>query len=384
MIVSLLVSLITVENMQLNHSIERRLEDPATESISNSTVIDYELESLLALRWRLQQSSVNYYGLSIYINYTVSDFITENLVEYSIYDGVECSFGANDVTDSGYFDSSVTTEVIEPGGGLTTQTLTFAADILPETIAQSSSYEETGNEASINFCVRLSLYNKDPYDPNAIVIKSQEAVIKLDIDLADELSISGQEVKPREVGVETSDDAFYVEAFVCEEGGAQPADTKPFMQGQAILVCVKPTQQALDIGFRMRTIDKFTFVQGSVTQPAVVDQTSSPNGLTAVACSEGASVCMFETILQADFYSSAVAYVGGTGHATLQFGSGGARRLELLERNLQSTKVIALELFGVEAVESGFLRSDATEQIPILISFFILAFSSGLCLMMMI
>jgi hypothetical protein len=350
-IVALITSLMFVLYLQLNQPTTRSLE------------IDYEVESLLALRWRLQQSSVNYDGLRFDINYTVSDFITESLVEYIIYDGVECSFGANDVTDSGYFDSWVTTEVGVPGSGLTTQELTFSSNILPETITQSTAYEETGNEASINFCVKLSLYNKALPDPTAVVIKSQEAVIKLDIDLVDNLSISGQDVTPRDVGVETSDDAFYVEAFVCEEDGTPPEDTQPLLQGQGILVCVKPTQQALDIGFRVRRIDSFTFIQGSLTQAAVVDQVSSVNGLTELWCDAGASLCMFETILQADFYFGAAANVGGSGLATLQFGSGGFRRLDIRERNLQSSKAIALDLFGVERIDFDFQRSGATNQL---------------------
>jgi hypothetical protein len=347
---ALIMSLMFVLYLQLNQPTTRNLE------------IDYEVESLLALRWRLQQSSVNYDGLRFDIKFSVSDFITESLVEYIIYDGVECSFGANDVTDSGYFDSSVTTEVEVPGSGLSTQELTFSSNILPETITQSTAYEETGNEASINFCVKLNLYNKALPDATAIVIKSQEAVIKLDIDLADSLSISGQDVTPRDVGVETSDDAFYVEAFICEGDGTPPEDTQPLLQGQSILVCVRPTQQALDIGFRMRRIDSFTFIQGSVTQAAVVDQVSSLNGLTKLSCDVGASLCMIQTILQADFYLGAAAYVGGSGLATLQFGSGGLRRLDIPERILQSSKAIALDIFSVERSDTGFQRSGATNR----------------------
>jgi hypothetical protein len=335
-----------------------QLNQPTTRSLE----IDYEAESLLALRWRLQQSSVNYDGLRFDINYTVSDFITGSLVEYIIYDGVECSFGANDVTDSGYFDSWVTTEVEVPGSGLITQELTFSSNILPETITQSTAYDETGNEASINFCVKLSLYNKHLPDPTAVVIKSQEAVIKLDIDLADNLSISGQDVTPRDVGVETSDDAFYVEAFICEEDGTPPEDTQPLPQGQGTWVCVRPTQQALDIGFRMRRIDSFTFIQGSVTQEAVVNQVSAVNGLTELWCDTGASLCMLETILKADFFVGAAGYVGGSGLATLQFGSGSFRRLDIRQRNLQSSKAIALDIFGVERTDSSFQRSGARNQ----------------------
>jgi hypothetical protein len=53
----------------------------------------------------------------------------------------------------------------------------------------------------------------------------------------------------------------------------------------------------------------FTFVRGSVTQAAVVDQVPSVNGLTELPCDMGASLCMFETILKSDFYVGATAHI---------------------------------------------------------------------------
>merc|ERR1712183_348994 len=132
--------------------------------------------------------------------------------------------------------------------------------------------------------------------------------------------------------------------------GKPLGDRKPFLQGQSIRVCVQPTQQALDIGFRMRRIDRFTFIQGYVTQEAVINRQPSINGLTDLWCEEGSKLCMFETILSSSFFDGPAQYVGGKGQATLQFGSGEFNRyLQTRERNLQTSKSLSLDLFGVES-----------------------------------
>lgn len=299
-------------------------ETNATVPKTNVT-IDYETENILALRWKISKDSVSYSGLIFDIHYTVSDYVQENLVAYSIYDGAGCSATANFITQLDYFTAWVTVDDTPPGGGLGTREIMLSTQINPQTIAQSPVYREFGDEAQIVFCVRLSLFNKDTSDPTAVEINHHETAINLKVDLKDQFSIKSQTVEATDVGKETAEDQFFVEAFICTPEGLRIYDSVPLLQGSSVRVCVQPTQQAFDIGFRMRSIDRFTFWQGYVSQEAVVNQKIAINGLTNLDCNQGDGQCNFETLLTAPFFQG-VSTVDGTGFATLQFGSGSRRR----------------------------------------------------------
>jgi hypothetical protein len=317
---------------------------------TNSTGIDYDLENVLALRWKLLQTTVTYDGLRFDIHFTVSDYISEDLVLYTLYDGPECSSGANIITDTGYFNSWITGDNTPLGGGLLTRQITFSTTIVPENITQSTTYEEIGTDANIEFCVRFSLYSQDATDPAAYEINYLETTVALMVDLTDNFAISTQLVEARDKGENTAEDAFFIEGFICTSEGIPPADTIPFLQGQTVKVCIQPTQQALDLGFRMRWIERFTFVQGYITQEAIINRKPSINGLAEVWCEEGSTQCMFETLLMAYFFRGP-STVSGNGEATLQFGPAGVRRLRSGNRDLKETsKTVEVDLFGVRSI----------------------------------
>ncbi len=326
---------------------------------TNATGIDYETENILALRWKLSQVGVSYEGLRFDVHYTVSDYIEKKLITYSIYDGPGCSATANFITHLNYFSAWVTEDDTPLGGGLGMRDLTLSTEINSTSITQSRVYQETNNEAQIEFCARLSLYNKDVSDPTAIEINHQETSIRLLVDLQDEFAIQSQAVEAKDKGVETASDSFFVEAFVCTEAGIPILDTVPFMQGELVRVCVQPTAQAVDIGFRMRSIDRFTFWQGYLSQEAIINQKVSINGLTELWCDQGSNLCMFETLLMASFFQGPNT-VDGTGFAALQFGSGTTARRRLrsnasigqTRRVLKGgQKALQLDQFRIEKVE---------------------------------
>lgn len=333
-----------------------------------NTTIDYDTENLLALRWRISQDSVSYQGLVFEIGYTVSDYIRSEFVTYAIYDGPGCSASANFITHLGYFNSSVTESETATGLGIGDKQLTLSTHINAATIKESSVYIENGDDAEIKFCVRLSLMSSDASDPTATEINHMETSMGLRVDLKDSFEIQGQVVTAIDKGVETAEDSFFVEAFVCNEDGLRILDSISYLQGQTVTVCVKPTAQALDIGFRMASIDRFTFWQGYVSQEAVVGGRKAINGLTNLDCTRGYEVCVFETLLNAAFFQGP-STVDGTGFASLQFGSDVSRQLDsdeesddYVHRDLKARpRSLELEQFQIQRVSRPRRSSTAAK-----------------------
>jgi hypothetical protein len=284
--------------------------------------------------------------------FTTSDFVQEELVVYSLYDGHTCSAGANIINDAGYFETVLTGDNTPVGGGLQTREFTLSTSIVPETIASSSSYEEFGDVATIQFCIRFALYNDDiTVNPGAKEINYLETTITLIVDLRDNFNIQDPIVEARDAGMETASDAFFIEGFICTEEGVPPQDILPLNQGETVRVCVKPTRQAIDVGFRIRQIDNFVFTQESVNQEAIKDGRVSINQLTQLWCDPGSELCSFETLLLAYFYSGP-SLVTGIGVATLQFGSN--RRLRSLQVPRGVAKSFDLNPFGLRNLINKF------------------------------
>jgi hypothetical protein len=302
----------------------------------------------------------------------VSDYIGTELVTYSIYDGPGCSASANFITHLGYFNSSVTQSDTSIGLGTEVKHITLSTRINPDKISESTVYVENGVEAEITFCIRLSLMSKTASDPTATEINHVETSVGLRVDLEDNFEIRGQIVKAVDRGVETAEDSFFVEAFVCNEKHLRILDSISYVQGESVTVCVMPTTQARDIGFRMGSIDRFTFWQGYVSQEAVVGGKEAINGLTDVYCTQGDELCVFETLLSAAFFQGP-STVDGTGFATLQFGSNSASRQlysddesdQNVQRKLQARpRSLELERFQIQRADRKY-RISAASRLPI-------------------
>jgi hypothetical protein len=353
----------TVSPSTMSPSISPSSNETSSPTSVNDT-IDWEYENIVALRWKIQNPpTVSYSGLQFDLHFTVSDYVEAQHVRYDLYEGSSCDYVDGLITELGYIDVWVTEDSTPAGGGIGTRIITLSNKLNPTNITESNIYKETGNNAQITYCARFSLWTAGASDLSATEVNSLAVTITLSVNLNDDFSISGQSVEARERLVETTDDEFFVEAFLCNEFGERPRDVFPYLQGQAVFVCVQPTRQAYDVGFRMRRIDKFTFVQGYTTQEAIINQEVSANGLTELWCDPGVDQCMFETLLFAYFFQSAQSSVGGTGVASLQWTS--ARRLEDGvadegdgdsddRRQLQeSSKHITIPIFSVQAVERG-------------------------------
>jgi hypothetical protein len=227
-----------------NHSTAFPSDAPSSApSIDNSTSIDWQYENIVALRWKIENPpDVSYSGLQFDLHFTVSDFITESLVRYDLYEGSSCGYAGDIITNAGYVTGNVVPDNTPTGGGLTTRIITLENNLVPENITKSNSYVESGTDATISYCIRFELWDGPVSDPEALRINHQDVTVSLALDLTDEFTISAQNVVARDRTVQTSDDEFFVEAFICEEAtGLPPQDTVPILQGQTVRVTNSPS-----------------------------------------------------------------------------------------------------------------------------------------------
>jgi len=330
-------------------------------------IINWDYESILVIRWDIgDPPRVDYENLRFDIHFSVSDYIQAHKhVRYDVYQDEECVDPNHIISDSdGYMETSVTEDEKPVGSGIYEhRTVTISNQLIAENIRQSKSYREGeglsgfGKDSLITYCVRFSLWDAEgPSDPFAVEVNHMTVTVGLNLDLIDDnFSITGQEVMAREKSVETADDELFLESFVCDKSGNRRSLTTPLNQGDTIRICVQPTRQASEVGFRMNRIDKFYFVQGLVSQSAVLNAEVSANMLTVLECQPGARQCWFETVLYSYFYQfNEDGIVLGNGEATLQWGGEGVnRRLQL---DLQS------ELEWVDEAEDDELLEMEEEE----------------------
>jgi hypothetical protein len=328
-------------------------------------LVNWEYENVVAMRWNIQNPpQVSYNGLQFDMHFTVSDYVdAPKHVRYNLYSGASCGYEGDAITDeSGVIITTVTQDSIPMGGGLNPRVVTVSNQLVPQNIAKSKSYQPstTGdNDATITYCLRFSLWSGT--DPGAELVNYVDVTVALTVDLKDDFAIQAQSLQAQDRGVETTDDEFFVDAFLCQPNGEPFADMLPFVQGEVVRVCVQPTLQAYDVGFRMRRIDKFTFVQGYTTQEAIINEKAASNGLTQLWCDPGVDQCMFETLLFAYFFQGETNSVGGNGIASLQFGASSSsrhqRNLRLAGSNEQgeerkltsaSSKIFSIPIFGLQ------------------------------------
>lgn len=102
--------------------------------------------------------------------------------------------------------------------------------------------------------------------------------------------------------------SYHVETFLCDENNEKRDPSIPFAYGCEIRVCVKPTDDALQAGVRMKSIQNFAFQQTNTQQDITFTQVAIRNGestnsaMTTIFCSAGWELCHFTTQLRSDFY----------------------------------------------------------------------------------
>lgn len=332
----------------------------------------------LAEKWQIGEPAYTWTAADnkIDLNYAVSTFVIADNPSVEIFDG-ECGVGANTKTN-GFATALTGLDGLE----IDTSAESFSADgrtseldvtIDPQTLAADPElFTDNGdNTASIVFCVRYSLDATGGLEVNFL-----ENLITMNIDLSDGFTVDSFAVTPKDKIESTAVQTYNVDAKLCVGTGADsdavkadpPAGTV-YNQGSLITVCVFPDSAAETDGIVMNNIDSYAWKRqdpdvGGVTPPEIYQNAigggaADGNGLTTFADCNGSDVCVFDSILFAQFYSTEGA-VSGEGIATLQFAPTAGRRLRAngdmnAQRKLQQAE--SASDFGlavdVTAVEDG-------------------------------
>ena len=292
----------------------------------------------LAQKWNVSDPNFLYGNLGFTLEYTVSDFILDDMIAHQIYDE-NCAEGGTTI-DSDILLPQLTTETVTTSGeGDFPRQVNVTIDINSETITSSPIYSEGngGAVAYVRFCHRFSLQTTT--EP-PIEVNFRETLITLTVDLTDGFEVGEITVTARDRLVQTANQVYLVEAFQCTYQNRPLSEAQLLIarsQGNIIRVCVQPDSDARADGIHMRSIDQFQWFRdyggalGTITQLAIVDGEPAANQLTLLFCEPGQEICAFESILMAMFYRFA-GTVSGTGLASMQFGSSApsSRRRSLL------------------------------------------------------
>jgi hypothetical protein len=312
-----------------------------------------ELASL-AQKWNISGPLFDYEELGFSLNYEVSDFILDAMVEHEIYDQ-DCAEGGVKV-DSSILTATFTPDNTAAGTGDLMRGVNVDVVINPDTISSSSIYSEQviDNQmiATVRFCHRFML---STLSDSPIEVNFREALVTLTIDLTDGFSIGALNVSPKDKFAKTANQVYQVEGYQCTYGNQPLSELQLALsrnQGSLIRVCVRPDETARDDGIYMRSIDSFVFERdyggaiGKVTQVAIVNGEEADNLLTLLYCTAGDEICAFESLLMAIFFRLSGA-VDGTGIASMQFGSSPPSSRQLRSREAQDDIVAAVVEFEI-------------------------------------
>lgn len=243
------------------------------------------------------------------MDFEVSDFMTDSMIGYALYDGTDCKVGSNDITNNdGYLLSRFRSDNVPEGNGSGTRKIKIQSQVVPSKLVNSGIYrEEENGDGIVEYCIRFSNYNMDKDDPEAFEINFLETIVKVSIQFTGDFGVSVY-LDPGDIEVEELNEGVALEAYLCdrEENIVPVAE---FNQGQTVRVCVTPTAEFLARGFRMRQIEDFVYrreMPFSTRQQAIKAGTGGvpADQLTVVSCRPGSVVCAFETLLFADFFVS--------------------------------------------------------------------------------
>mmetsp|Transcript_2782 Transcript_2782/g.3091 ORF Transcript_2782/g.3091 Transcript_2782/m.3091 type:complete len:216 (-) Transcript_2782:197-844(-) len=149
-------------------------------------------------------------SLDFTMDFLVSDFMDDTMVGYTLYDGLHCKDGrdqngkkANDITaNSGYLVSKLhfsdSTTPFVRGDGSGERKVKVTANVDPNQLVESPIYhqdEEYGNEnnhrrsATIDFCIRFGVYNKNKEEENAMQANFLENPVTLTINFHEDITM---------------------------------------------------------------------------------------------------------------------------------------------------------------------------------------------------
>ena len=283
----------------------------------------------LADRWSIADPAFTNTGLAFTFAYPVSNFIDQNQAYYEVYDSTGCkelgtlvAAGAG-LTTGDLLDVASGSVTTDAGFEIAGKTATVPISIDTTTITGAPIYTETDTAgakgAVIEFCVRFGLKTTD----GTAEVNFLESIVTLTVDLSDGFDVADVSVAPKDQLLSTAAQAYTVQGYMCDFGTDTLADTSTALtQGSLITVCVKPNQDGIDDGIKMRSIDSFIWTRGATSQAAIATNTAASNSLTTYDSADciGLNYCQFSSILFAEFYATS-GLVSGSGVSSMQFAS---------------------------------------------------------------
>jgi len=299
-------------------------------------------------RFAINGPDYSYDQLTFTMDYEISDFITDSMLGYTLYDGHKCKdgdgFGGdNDINENeGYLLHKIRTDNAPLGDGSGKRSIKISSQIVIPDIAESPLYAtDSENYGVVQYCLRFGIWNSDRNEPMSMEVNFLETLVTLRLNMNGEVGIEAQ-VSNVDPLLKMNSEGVAVDAYICDYDD----NTVPIMptnQGQTIRVCVTPVPEVLASGGLMRQIEKFDFFRmtpNQVSQSAILPETGGvpADPLTIVQCRPGSMICAFETLLNANFFTGE-GIVNGQGLAYLQLGGGDVsteRRMEEASTDLLS------------------------------------------------
>eukprot|EP00980_Cylindrotheca_fusiformis_P027219 scaffold19424_cov142-Cylindrotheca_fusiformis.AAC.3 len=290
----------------------------------------------LEKKYAISQPIFSYDSFQFDFEYTVSNFISDTMIRYELYDSHVCrgnsTVSGNDITDNDYLLPRFRPDLQAVGDGHGERKMKLSINIDVETIKESPIFVDFGSTAEVRFCVRFMNYNMDYENPNAFEVNFIETPVYLVINLLSGFQINAQVTNPDLVIAGAYQDSAVI-GYLCDYDD-NVVEAKNRIQGESVRVCVKPTPDVLARGGYLKFIDEFTFEQEGQEQAAILPGTGgkAANPLTEVACIPGSDLCAFETLLSSDFFAQEGTVIGA-GSVYLQLGR---ENTESTQRRLQN------------------------------------------------
>lgn len=245
-------------------------------------------------QYKITNPSIDFNGPSLMINFTVSDFISNGMFEYSLWD-TGCKEG--NVNASNFFDATAaelpTDQLDGSGTRVTSLMLDMKLDKMANSVVAYDYYIDGAQKATVEFCVRFGVYSS-PSLEEVHEVNFEEVVLTLYVDLSDTgfVLIEEHDLIGKDEFDEEQDQSYGSEGFLCDYDGSEipPNMADPLEPGSNFQLCVGPNDDAQNDGITMNQVESMEYVRtdentgNKITQPAVVNGDEANNGLSTLVC----------------------------------------------------------------------------------------------------
>jgi hypothetical protein len=233
----------------------------------------------------------------------VSDSLVDNNVRFALYE--DCQRGSIDIS-SQFNNTSISSD---------TGIMTVFLSVVPDDLKHSPVYTMGVEMATLQFCCRLSAYNKDAGALDAFESTYSKNMVSLLFDLSSNAIFDAVSIPIPKEEVE-----YAARVFRCD-ANLEELLSKTYVLGEEIRICFSPAPETVNAGVYMRRIESFEFSKGKETRKAVTDGVVSSNGLSQISCTAGSRVCSMYSMFPSSMFAAS-GVVSGIGGVTLQYGDG--------------------------------------------------------------